>query len=76
MVSSTFLGLLLFVVLLAPGLCFFLAWESRRPGRASSPLRESGLVVLTSLSVAIVVAALFSVGRIALPRHTPDVNSK
>lgn len=70
---DTFLGLLIFVVFLAPGISFFLVKESRRPQRELSAFRETALVVLAG----VVCNGLALLGLLIVrefePRLTPDL---
>lgn len=72
---STVLGLVLFVVGLAPGLAFVLLRERVAPQRALSPFRETAIVLCVSIAAAVFALALFAVLRAAAPSITPDVGS-
>jgi hypothetical protein len=61
MLPSTWLSLVLFILLIAPGLLFDLLAEGRRVGVKESAFRETGRVVLASLgfsTVGVVAVAL------------------
>lgn len=71
---STFVGLLLFVVLLAPGLTYLLVAErGPLPVRGLSVLRESATVALTSIVFNGIALLAFAVTRALGPGLTPDV---
>lgn len=72
---TSLVGLLLFVVLLAPGFCYLLRREREAPVRTVSGFRETVTLVLTSLGCNLAVAVAFGLIRGLLPRHTPDVGS-
>jgi hypothetical protein len=72
---STFVALLLLVVVLIPGLCGeFIRERGRGADRGLPDLRETGRFVLLSLSADITVAAVFAAVREIAPRHAPDVS--
>jgi MFS family permease len=70
---TSLLGLLLFVVLLAPGFCYVLRQEQRQPGHAVSVFRETVTLTITSILCDLTVAALVAVLRIRFPRAVPDI---
>lgn len=70
---STLLGLVVFVVSLAPGLVFVLLRERVAPQRVLSVFRETSVVICVSLAADAVVLMIFGVLRAALPTLTPDV---
>lgn len=70
---TSLVGLLIFVVLLAPGFTFVTRRETRFVPRTSSVLRETAGIVLASLVSNCVVLALFGVVRAVTVDHTPDV---
>jgi hypothetical protein len=72
---DTFLGLVLFVLFLAPGLSYFIVRETRRPQREISAFRETAALVLVGVACNLVVAIGFTLLRWVLPGHTPDVGS-
>jgi hypothetical protein len=74
-VPSTLLGLVLFAVLLAPGLTFVLARERRIPERPLSAFRETAVVACVSLVADLVVLAGFAAVRAVAPGLTVDVGA-
>lgn len=72
---TSFVGLLLFVALLAPGFCYVLRRERELPSRTVSVFRETVTLVLASLGCNAAVAAAFGVVRSLSPRHTPDLGA-
>jgi hypothetical protein len=72
-VPSTLLGLVVFVVSLAPGLTFVLLRERRMPERSLSTFRETAVVVCVSLATDTIVLVLFALARAAAPELTPDI---
>ena len=71
---STVIGLLLFVVLLAPGLTYLLVAErGPLPVRGVSVLRETAAVALASVLFNAVAIIAFAVTRTVAPGLTPDV---
>jgi hypothetical protein len=70
---TTVAGLLIFVVLLAPGFGYVLRRERRIPAGEISIFRETVSLVLSSFVALIAVLGLFAVLRVLLPEHTPDV---
>jgi len=64
---------LLFVALLAPGFVYLERRESRHAAIRYTALRETSLVVVTSLATLAVSLSLFGVLRLVLPDRTPDV---
>src|SRR4051812_26395191 len=73
MVPSSLVGVVVFVVLLAPGAAYVLRYEKRVPGRPSSVFRETLRVVLVSVACLTVTALLFVGLRFLSPTHTPNV---
>jgi hypothetical protein len=73
-VPTTLLGLVLFVTLLAPGLCFFLARDALRPQRELSAFRETAVVVFVGLACDLSVLLGFAFIRRVAPSLTPDVH--
>lgn len=70
---STFAGLLILLVSLAPGFTYLLLAErSGRPSRQHSVFRETAQVVLTSLFAIALTLGLFAILRTAWPSGTPD----
>jgi hypothetical protein len=72
---DTFLGLALFLALLAPGVCFVLIREARVPQRDLSALRETALIGLVSFAADSLVLILFGIFRSIWPELTPDVSA-
>jgi Family of unknown function (DUF6338) len=71
-VPDSFVGLVLFVALLAPGFVFLQRRESRHPARTYSALRETGVVVVTSVVINLVVLAVCLVVSAWLPAPNAD----
>lgn len=67
---TTLVGLLLFVVLLAPGFCYVLRKELARGSRTISPFRETVTLAVISLGCDAAVGAAFGMVRILLPSRT------
>lgn len=72
---DTFLGLALFLALLAPGICFVLIREARVPQRELSALRETALIGLVSFAADALVLIAFGLFRSFRPEWTPDVSA-
>ncbi|MET7708926.1 DUF6338 family protein [Micromonospora sp. NPDC005413] len=73
MIPSSLLGLVLFVVLLAPGLAYVLRHERAVPAPSHSTLRETLRVVFVSVAC-LTFTGLLSAGlRLACPERTPNV---
>ncbi len=70
---TTLVGLLLFIVVLAPGFCFVSAWDTRFPERQRSVFRETITVAFASLTLDVLVLGLFAIVRALWPSSTPDV---
>jgi hypothetical protein len=70
-VPDSFLGLVLFLALLAPGFVFLQRRESRHPARTYSALRETGVVVVTSVVINLVVF----IGCLLVSRWLPAPNA-
>ena len=70
---TTLLSLVLFVTLLAPGLCFFLARDALRPQRELSAFRETAVAVLVGLGCDLIILLGFALIRWVAPSLTPDV---
>jgi Family of unknown function (DUF6338) len=67
-------GAVVFVLLLLPGFVYLLKSErSRKPGRQLSALRETVTLVFASAGALTTALLLFSVYRILVPDHSPDV---
>jgi hypothetical protein len=72
-VPTTFVGLALIVLALAPGLAFFVVRGRHRPERELTPLQELGGVILASVVCISGAIGLFAAFRSVLPGHTPDI---
>ncbi len=70
---SSFTGLVLFVLLLAPGFTFAAQRERRRPRRRRSAFGETVLLGLTSFLCDAAALLVFAALRVTIPDHTPDV---
>lgn len=70
---TTLSGLLIFVVLIVPGLTHYLQRKARSPRRTLSPLGEAAALVTASAICYAVALALFSLIRVAAADHSPDV---
>ncbi|MBB5152869.1 DUF6338 family protein [Saccharopolyspora phatthalungensis] len=71
---STLLGLLVFVISLAPGLTFVLARQRVVPQQSMSVFRETAQMVCVSLLLDIVALLIFGLIRLIWPGGTPDVD--
>jgi hypothetical protein len=74
-VPSNLVGLLLFVVLLAPGFVHVLRREAERPQRPISAFRETVLLALVSVTCDLAVLGLVVPARLLIPQLTPDVDA-
>lgn len=72
-VPSTVLGLVVFVVSLAPGLAFVLLRERVGSKEKLSPFRETAVVLCVSIAAAVATLAAFAIVRALAPSITPDV---
>ena len=72
---TTVSSLFLFVALLAPGFVFLARTESRLPGQKLSTLRETAVVVSTSLLSNLVILAGFGLLRMLWPGAVLDVGA-
>ena len=70
---SSFTGLVLFVLLLAPGFVFAAQRDRRSARRQRSTFGETVLLGLTSFLCDVAALLVFAVLRAAAPDHTPDV---
>lgn len=70
---SSFTGLVLFVLLLAPGFAFAAQRERRAPRRQRSVFGETVLLGLTSFLCDAAAILIFGALRAIIPGHTPDV---
>jgi hypothetical protein len=75
-VPTTISGVVLFVYLLIPGLCYVARLErGQRPGTSNtiSALRETATIVVASVLALSAASGVFAALRMAFARHTPDV---
>lgn len=72
MVPSTWLAVVLFVLVVAPGLAFELLSEKRRAGVSESAFRETSRVVLASLVFGTIAVAILALLRAWHPAWMPD----
>ncbi len=70
---TSLVGLLLFIILLAPGFAFVVRRETRFVPRTTSVFRETAAVVLASVTANATALALFGVIRVLAPEWSPDV---
>lgn len=70
---STFGGLLLFLVSLAPGFVYSAARDAHYPERTSTTFRETTRVVLAGIGFDVVALGVFALARAFLPSITPDI---
>ncbi len=70
---NTFLGFVLILLTLAPGLAYFFVRSRRHPQRVLSNLQETGAVLLTSVVCILLALGTFGILRIVLPDRTPDL---
>lgn len=70
---TTVVGLVLFVLLLVPGLAHVLLAEREGSARRLSPFRETASVAFVSVLALAATGGVFAIVRCALPAHTPDV---
>lgn len=73
MIPSSLLGLVLFIVLLAPGLAYVLRHERVVPAPSHSTLRETLRVIFVSIACLTVSGLLFAALRWMLPGRTPNI---
>lgn len=72
---TTVTGLLLLVVLLFPGFTYLVGKERHGTERKMSAFRETGVVVIASVTIELAVLLIFAVVRAAWPSGTPDVGA-
>lgn len=70
---TTTVGLVLFIVLLAPGLTYSVYRAASTPVQKPSALRELGGIALRSVVWDLFALGVFGVIRVLAPSHTPDV---
>jgi hypothetical protein len=68
-------GLVLFVVLLTPGMVYVRRRERQQAAMPVSALRETTTIVLASVACELLVAGLLGLARVAWPADTPDVGA-
>lgn len=69
---TSLVGLLIFVVLLAPGLAFVVQRETHFVPRTASAFRETAVVILASVIANSITLCIFSLVRFIWPGLTPD----
>jgi hypothetical protein len=70
---TTLVGLLIFVALLAPGVCYNFRREGDRPlTKPDSVVRETARLVVTGLMADAIALVTFALLRLWQPRHTPE----
>jgi len=72
---TTIGSLVVFIAFLTPGFVYLTRLETRFPSRSYTALRETGMVVSTSLLFNGLVVGVFTVIRFLLPAITPDVGA-
>jgi hypothetical protein len=75
MVPSSWLSVVLFLLLVAPGLLFDLLALQRRIGPSESTFREIGRVVLASLVLTVAAALILRLIAFARPRWLPNAKA-
>lgn len=70
---NSIIGLVIFVLLLLPGLVYVIARELRAPARSTSNFRETAAVAAASVVFDGMVLGAFALLRVAAPDRTPDV---
>ena len=73
MLPSSLIGLVLFVVLLAPGFAYVLRHEKTVPNRPFSALRETLRVVFVSVICLLITGLVLTWMRWVWPEHTPNI---
>ncbi len=73
MLPESLLGVLLVVILLAPGFCFVTRRDRQFPARSPGVLHETAELVVVSVACNMMALALLGLLRVALPRLTPDI---
>jgi hypothetical protein len=72
-VPTTAVGLLIFILTLAPGFLYLVVAErGKRPFRKISAFRETSTLVLISVAADLAVLLLFAMCRVLISEHTPD----
>jgi hypothetical protein len=74
-IPSSLWGLVLFVVLLAPGLAYVLRHERVVPARSHTAFRESLRVVFVSVACLVATGLLATGIRAVVPERTPDLHT-
>jgi len=72
-VPTTAAELFIFAALLAPGFIHYVQRRRAVPQRTLSPLVETATLTTVSILTNLVALGVFSLIRMALPEHTPDV---
>lgn len=72
---TTVLGLILFVVLLAPGFMASVARSRSEPEVKRTPLRETASIVFHSVISLFVAAVILAIIRSVIPEQTPDIGA-
>jgi Family of unknown function (DUF6338) len=72
---TTLTGLILFVVLLLPGIAYVVGRERHTSVQQFSAFRETAVVVAASVSFELIVLVVFAVIRTVWPGLTPDVGA-
>jgi hypothetical protein len=72
---TTFVGLVLFLVVLAPGFCLAAGRERWRPPQPHSALRETAIIGLGSVLFNLGALSVFALIRAFHPGGTPDVGA-
>ncbi|WP_157878062.1 DUF6338 family protein [Streptomyces torulosus] len=72
-VPTTLTGLLLFIVLLLPGLAYATIRDRRSAERRLSAFKETGSVVFASVISELFILGIFAITRASWPENTPDV---
>lgn len=75
MVPNSLAGLLIFIVMLAPGLAYVLRHERVVPARSYTAFRETLRVVYVSVVCLVITALAFAGLRWRLPNRTPDIHA-
>jgi len=72
---TTLIGLVVLIFSLVPGFVFHERWETRRPARTGSVLRESAAVLVASLAANAAAVAVFAVISFWIPGSRTAVDS-
>jgi hypothetical protein len=74
-IPSDLTGVVLFIVLLWPGFAYSTIRARRRPDRQLTPLRETVVIIIASLTALAATGVVFGIVRAFWPSVTPDVRS-